>query len=53
MSTAFPRPAPDEAAEPGPLKVPIEQLRGVLGGVREVNYVQGHDRLAVVESRLA
>jgi 3',5'-cyclic-AMP phosphodiesterase len=52
MSTAFPQPAPGEGAGPGPLKVPVEQLRHVLG-VREVDYVQGRDRLAVVDSRLA
>jgi 3',5'-cyclic-AMP phosphodiesterase len=52
MSTAFPQPAPGEGPGPGPLKVPVEQLRGVLG-VGEVNYLQGHDRLAGVDSRLA
>jgi len=36
---------------PGPLKVPAEQLRRVLG-LREVNYVQGRSRLAVVDSPL-
>jgi hypothetical protein len=52
MSTAFPQPAPGEGTGPGPLKVPVEQLRSVLG-VREVDYVQGRDRLAVVDSKLA
>jgi Icc protein len=52
MSTAFPQPAPGAAPAPGPMKVPVEQLRGMLG-VREVNYVQGKDRLAVVDSTLA
>jgi hypothetical protein len=32
--------------------VPVEQLRGALG-VREVNYIQGTSRLAVVDSTLA
>lgn len=31
MSTAYPQPAPGQAAGPGPLKVPAEQLRSVLG----------------------
>lgn len=52
MSTAFPQPAPGVGAGPGPLKVPVEQLRGLLG-VREVNYVEGKGRLAVVDSTLA
>jgi 3',5'-cyclic-AMP phosphodiesterase len=52
MSTAFPQPKPGVGEGPGPLKVPAEQLRGMLG-VRQVNYVQGQGRLAVVESPLA
>jgi hypothetical protein len=32
--------------------VPVEELRGVLG-VREVRYVPGRDRLAVVDTSLA
>jgi 3',5'-cyclic-AMP phosphodiesterase len=52
MSTAFPQPAPGVGSGPGPLKVPVEQLRGLLG-VREVNYVQGRGRLAVVDTTLA
>src|SRR5213594_4534023 len=47
MSTAFPQPAPGAGPSPGPLKVAAEQLRGVLG-VREVNYIQGKDQLAIV-----
>lgn len=31
MSTAYPQPAPGQAAGPGPLKVPAAQLRSVLG----------------------
>ena len=30
-STAFPQPAPGTAPSPGPLKVPAEQLRSMLG----------------------
>jgi 3',5'-cyclic-AMP phosphodiesterase len=52
MSTAFPQPKPGMGAGPGPMKVPVEELRGLLG-VREVTYVQGKDRLAVVDSTLA
>ncbi len=52
MSTAFPQPAPGAGPSPGPLKVAAEQLRGVLG-VREVNYIQGKDQLAIVNSTLA
>jgi Icc protein len=36
MSTAYPQPAPGKAKAPGPLKVPADQLRGVLG-IREVS----------------
>jgi len=52
MSTAFPQPAPGIGSGPGPLKVSVDELRGLLG-VREVNYVQGKDRLAVLDSTLA
>ena len=51
-STAFPQPAPGAAPSPGPMKVPVEELRGVLG-VREVTYAPGKDRLAVVDASLA
>jgi Icc protein len=36
MSTAFPQPKAGEGPAPGPLKVPADQLRGVLG-IREVD----------------
>jgi 3',5'-cyclic AMP phosphodiesterase CpdA len=51
-STAFPQPAPGKAAGPGPLKVPAEQLRSLLG-VTEVNYVRGKHALAIIASPLA
>lgn len=51
MSTAFPQPKPGEAAAPGPMKVPAEQLRSVLG-LTSVKYVQGSHALAVVDSPL-
>jgi hypothetical protein len=31
MSTAFPQPAPGTAASPGPMLVPAEKLRNLLG----------------------
>jgi len=51
-STAFPQPAPGVGHGPGPIKIPVEELRGVLG-VREVRYTAGRDRLAVVDTSLA
>jgi Icc protein len=51
-STAFPQPQPGKAEAPGPMKVPAEQLRSVLG-ITDVNYVRGHHPLAVVDSTLA
>ena len=52
MSTAFPQPQPGKADSPGPMKVPAEQLRSVLG-ITDVNYVRGRHSLAVVDSTLA
>jgi 3',5'-cyclic AMP phosphodiesterase CpdA len=52
MSTAFPQPQPGAAPKPGPMKVPAEKLRSVLG-VTSVNYVEGKSTLAVVDSPLA
>jgi hypothetical protein len=51
MSTAFPQPAPGSAAAAGPMKVSAETLRQVLG-IRDVNFVAGSHRLAVVDSPL-
>jgi Icc protein len=51
MSTAFPQPAPGQAASPGPMKVPADQLKSVLG-ITEVNHVQGQHALAVIDSTL-
>jgi hypothetical protein len=51
MSTAFPQPAPGTAPGPGPMKVPADTLRTLLG-VRTVNYVPGQGELAVVDARL-
>jgi 3',5'-cyclic-AMP phosphodiesterase len=47
MSTAFPQPAPGTAKGPGPLKVPADQLRHLLG-ITDVSFVPGQGRLAVV-----
>jgi 3',5'-cyclic-AMP phosphodiesterase len=52
MSTAFPQPAPGAAAHPGPIAVPAEKLRTVLG-VAEIQYVGRRGHLAVVDSALA
>jgi 3',5'-cyclic-AMP phosphodiesterase len=52
MSTAFPQPKPGTAPSPGPMKVPAEQLRGVLG-ITHVDYIPGNHMLAVVDSNLA
>jgi 3',5'-cyclic-AMP phosphodiesterase len=51
MSTAFPQPQPGSAPSPGPMKVPDDQLRRVLG-ITDVNYVRGQHALAVVDSSL-
>jgi 3',5'-cyclic AMP phosphodiesterase CpdA len=52
MSTAFPQPQPGKADSPGPLKVPAEQLRSLLG-ITDVNYVRRQHSLAIVDSTLA
>jgi 3',5'-cyclic AMP phosphodiesterase CpdA len=52
MSTAFPQPAPGSAPSAGPMKVPAEKLRDVLG-IRGVDFVAGSHRLAVVDSPLS
>jgi len=51
-STAFPQPAPGTADSPGPMTVPAEQLRKVLG-ITDVNFVRGQNALAVVDGNLA
>ena len=50
-STAFPQPAPGSAPSAGPLKVPAEKLRGVLG-IRQVEFVARPEHLAIVDSTL-
>jgi 3',5'-cyclic-AMP phosphodiesterase len=51
-STAFPQPAPGAADSPGPMKVPADQLKGILG-ITDVNVVRGKHALAIVDSSLA
>src|SRR2546429_3839786 len=50
-STAFPQPAPGAAPSPGPMKVPPDQLRHLLG-ITSVHTVQGRQALAIVDSPL-
>jgi Icc protein len=52
MSTAFPQPEPGTAPNPGPLTVPAEKLRSMLG-LTSVQYKQGKSALAVVDSNLS
>ena len=51
MSTAFPQPAPGTAPAPGPMKVPAERLRTLLG-LADVHYLQQNNHLAIVDSPL-
>jgi len=50
-STAFPQPQPGKADSPGPMKVPAEQLRSLLG-ITDVNFKRGKHALAIVDSSL-
>jgi 3',5'-cyclic AMP phosphodiesterase CpdA len=50
-STAFPQPAPGAAPSPGPLKVPAEKLRGMLG-LTSVNYLEHDHTLAITDTPL-
>lgn len=52
MSTAFPQPRPGEAASPGPMKVPADRLRELLG-TTDVTFRAGGGPLAVVDRPLA
>ena len=51
MSTAFPQPSPGSAPSAGPMKVPAERLKQVLG-VTQVNSVTRGRHLAIVDSAL-
>ena len=50
-STAFPQPQPGAAPAAGPMKVPAEQLRTLLG-VTSVDYVEHNHTLAVTDTPL-
>ena len=50
-STAFPQPAPGQAPSPGPMKVPDDQLRKMLG-IADVTFKQNEQRLAIIDSPL-
>jgi hypothetical protein len=50
LSTAFPQPAPGSA--PGPMVVPADRLRSMLG-LSTVTVVQGNRPLAFVDKTLA
>lgn len=51
MSTAFPQPAPGTAPSPGPMTVPPDRLRSLLGTTR-VTVLQGTKPLAIVDTPL-
>jgi hypothetical protein len=50
-STAFPQPAPGTAPSPGPMRVPEDKLRTVLG-IATVSVKQGTQPLAITDSEL-
>ncbi len=52
MSTAFPQPAPGQAAGPGPMKVPSDKLRDLLG-ITDVNFLQHRHTLGIIDSSLS
>ncbi|MFO1071363.1 MAG: metallophosphoesterase [Geminicoccaceae bacterium] len=52
MSTAFPQPRPGEAESPGPMKVPAERLRSLLG-TTDVRFAAQGGSLAIVDHMLA
>ena len=51
MSVAFPQPRPGEAASPGPMKVPADQLRRLLG-TTDVVFTGRTGTLAIVDQPL-
>ena len=50
-STAFPQPAPGTAPSPGPMKVPDDKLRTMLG-IASISVKQGTQALAITDSEL-
>jgi 3',5'-cyclic AMP phosphodiesterase CpdA len=51
-STAFPQPQPGAAPAPGPMKVPAEKLRNLLG-LTSVQYQEHNHTLAITDEALA
>ncbi len=51
-STAYPQPAPGEGAGPGPLVVPPEKLRSVIG-YSSLEVINGNSPIAVTDTTLA
>jgi len=51
-STAFPQPAPGTAPSPGPLAVPPDKLRDMLG-ITSASFVRGDQRIALIDSTLS
>lgn len=51
-STAFPQPQPGTAPQPGPMIVPADQLRSMLG-LTSVDFTVGRERLAIVDTTLS
>jgi 3',5'-cyclic AMP phosphodiesterase CpdA len=52
LSTAFPQPRPGTAPAPGPMVVPANQLRDVLG-ITQVHYLAQQRHLAIVDESLS
>lgn len=52
FSTAYPQPAPGAAPSPGPLKVPTDQLHGVLG-IRTATVTNSDTPIALIDATLA
>ena len=50
-STAFPQPAPGSAPSPGPMKVPDDKLRTVLG-TADITFKVGDSKLAIIDHPL-
>ena len=50
-STAFLQPAPGTAPSPGPMKVPEDRLRSVLG-IAAVEVKQGTQPLAITDTKI-
>jgi hypothetical protein len=51
-STAFPQPAPGAAPAPGPMKVPADKLKSVLG-ITQIDYVEHKHTLAITDTPLS